>query len=53
MSLVDTLMQSLGGDSLTRIGQELGTDETTARDATGAAKTSIITGNLRIFTRVG
>jgi hypothetical protein len=36
-SLVETLMQQLGGDTLRGMSQQLGTDESTTRNAVGAA----------------
>ena len=44
MSLVDSLMQSLGGDAISQIAGQLGSDDDKARGVTGAALTAMIGG---------
>ena len=44
MSLVNMLMQSLGGDAISQIGRQLGTDDDKARGVTGAAITALVGG---------
>lgn len=52
-SIFDTIQKTLAGDTMSRIGRELGTDERTTGTAAGAAVTAILGGLARNSARPG